>query len=254
MDRLRRVILGAAIFLVPAAVVTAQEAASAGSGLTGLIVDTASAPIAYAAVSVVRGTAGVRSDESGRFRLMGLPSGKSLIAVRRLGFDPVFFDVVIPDTSIVDVRVKMLNVAKDLSTVNISDVREPLRRVGFYERMAAGHGHFVSPAMIENRRFTRATDALGSIPNLVVDRRGSKTRVMTSNLKCEYGLVVDGMGVGEAGSRVRTTSPDDLVSASDLYAIEVYPRNRGIPPEFLGMSHEDGCGTIVIWTKGMIAR
>jgi hypothetical protein len=34
----------------------------------------------------------------------------------------------------------------------------------------------------------------------------------------------------------------------------VYPRNRGLPAQFLGMTSEDGCGTIVIWTKGMIPR
>lgn len=77
---------------------------------------------------------------------------------------------------------------------------------------------------------------------------------MTSNYRCEYALLIDGIQAGEPGSRVRTTSPDDLVSASDLYAIEVYPRNRGIPARYLGMGHEDGCGTILIWTKSMIAR
>jgi hypothetical protein len=45
-----------------------------------------------------------------------------------------------------------------------------------------------------------------------------------------------------------------MVSGTDLYAIEVYPRNRGLPAQFLGMTQEDGCGTIVIWTKQLLPR
>jgi hypothetical protein len=139
--------------------------------------------------------------------------------------------------------------------VEISDdVRTPLQREGFYERMAAGHGLFVTPEMLAAMRPARASDALLSIPNVVVNRRGSRTRITTANQQCEYALVVDRIRVGQPGSRVRTTTPDDAVSATDLYAIEVYPRNRGLPAQFLGMTAEDGCGTIVIWTKGMIPR
>jgi hypothetical protein len=149
----------------------------------------------------------------------------------------------------------MRQTARVIPTVEVNDIREPLRRVGFYERMAAGNGHFISPEYLDKIRPSRASDVLNNIPDLVVDRRGNRSRIMTSNYKCEYGLVVDGVTVGEPGSRVRTTSPDDVVSASDLYAVEVYPRNRGIPAKFLGMSsRDDGCGTVVIWTKGMIAR
>lgn len=68
------------------------------------------------------------------------------------------------------------------------------------------------------------------------------------------GLVVDKVRVGSPGSRVRTTSPDDVVSDTDIYAIEVYPRNRGLPAHFLGLAEEDACGTIVVWTKGLLLR
>jgi len=234
---------------------SAQEAARAeNSGLTGLVVDTVGLPVPFAQVAVLGNRAITAADDSGRFQLRNLPSGKLVIQVRRVGFEPVYFDLELPPAMIVAVRVKMVPAASTLNTVEIDDIREPLRRVGFYQRMAAGNGHFVSPEMIESMRPVRATDAFRSIPNLVIDRRGNKNRIMTSNLRCEYAIVIDKISVGEAGSRVRTTSPDDLLTASDLYAIEVYPRNRGLPLQFLGMSAGDGCGTIVIWTKAMIAR
>lgn len=244
----------AAVFLCAAALTHAQEQPRAGSALTGIVVDTLDAPVAFAQVSVVAGNQGSTADEDGRFRVKGLLAQRTLFEVRRIGYNPTYFQIDMPVESTVEVRVRLREMARDLAPVEVSDVRDPLRRVGFYERMAVGHGYFLTPEMIRQMRPARATDAFMNIPNLVVVRRGYRTRVLTANYRCEYALVVDKVLVGEPGSRVRTTSPDDAVSASDLYAVEVYPRNRGLPPQFLGFSHEDGCGTIVIWTKGMIPR
>lgn len=250
----RCILAGVAMLLSAFAVSQAQQPLPGKSGLSGVVIDGLDAPVAFAQVLVVDGNNGVTADEDGRFLLNGVHAGKILIEVRRIGFDPVYFDIEMPEASVVDVRVRMHQNVRELSTVSVNEVQDPLRRVGFYERMAAGNGHFLSPEMIERMRPVRATDAFMSIPNLVVDRRGNKSRVMASNFRCEYAMVIDRVLVGEAGSRVRTTSPDDLVSASDLYAVEVYPRNRGLPSQFLGLMHEDGCGTIVIWTKGMLPR
>lgn len=232
----------------------AQPGALSTSSLTGLVVDTLGAPVRYAHVLVVNGTAANTADSTGRFRLTGLSAGRHIFEVRRIGYDPVHFVVNFTDSVTIDVRVRMREVARELVAINVDDTRDPLKAVGFYKRMAEGYGHFLSPQMISEMRPIRATDAFAAIPNLVIDRRGNKSRVMTSNYRCEYGIVIDRIIVGQAGSRVHTTSPDDLVSASDLYAVEVYPRNRGLPARFLGMNHQDGCGTIVIWTKGMLPR
>ena len=228
--------------------------AAPASGLSGVVLDSLDDAVQFAVVTVGDENAGTTADENGKFRLSGLAAGKTMFRVRRVGFEPVYFEVTLPEASNVEVRIRMHKTVHVIPTVEVNDIREPLRRVGFYERMAAGNGHFITPEYLEKIRPSRASDVLNNIPDLVVDRRGAKSRIMTSNYKCEYGLIVDNVLVGEPGSRVRTTSPDDVVSASDLYAVEVYPRNRGLPAKFLGMSHEDGCGTVVIWTKGMIAR
>jgi len=231
----------------------AQTAPAATSALSGVVVDSLSDPVEFAQVLLENGTDGVTADEDGRFRLDGLSAGRVLIQVRRIGFDPVYFSVTLPEAATVEVRIRMRRNVLELSTIDIRD-GDPLRKLGFYDRMAAGNGHFVSPAMLARMRPLRATDAFTSIPNVMVDRRGNRSRLVSSNLRCEYAIVIDRVPIGRPGSRVRTTSPDDLVSASDLYAIEVYPRNRGLPVQFLGMSDEDGCGTVLIWTKGMLPR
>jgi hypothetical protein len=106
--------------------------------------------------------------------------------------------------------------------------------------------------MIAAIRPVRASDPYNVIPNVVMERRESQTRPVGASQRCEYALVVDKVRVVSPGWLVRTTSPDDVISGTDIYAIEAYPRNRGLPPHFL--TEEDGCGTIVVWTKGMLLR
>jgi hypothetical protein len=228
----------------------------ASFALTGSVIDTLGLPVPFAQVFVFGREQGTIADDDGRFRLDPLPLEKTRFAVRRIGYEPVYFDIEVPVAATVEVQVRMRQNVRILPTVDVKDnVRDPLRKEGFYERMAAGHGLFVTPEMIAAIRPVRATDALMHLPNVVVHRRGSRTRITaSSNVHCEYALVVDKIRIGQPGSRVRTTTPDDALSGMDLYAIEVYPRNRGLPAQFLGMTQEDGCGTIVIWTKGMLPR
>jgi hypothetical protein len=251
-----RIMVVAALALtgVPSAF-NGQAQSPEGFALAGIVVDSLGVGVPFAQVFVFDSQQGTVADNDGRFRLERLPLARTRFAVRRIGFAPVYFDIDAPVAATVEVQVRMHQNVPILTTVEISDdVRTPLQKEGFYTRMAAGHGLFVTPEMLAAMRPARASDALLSIPNVVVNRRGSRTRITTANLQCEYALVVDKIRVGQPGSRVRTTTPDDAVSATDLYAIEVYPRNRGLPAHFLGMTSEDGCGTIVIWTKGMIPR
>ncbi len=223
--------------------------------LTGRVVDTLGAGVPFAQVAVLDGELGTVADDDGHFRLERLPLTRTRFSIRRIGYAPVYFDVDAPVAATLEVEVRMRQNVPILTTVQVSDnARTPLEKEGFYDRMAAGQGLFVTPEMLAATRPARATDALLSIPNVVVHRRGQRTRITTASQQCEYALVVDKIRIGQPGSRVRTTTPDDAVSGMDLYAIEVYPRNRGLPAQFFGLTSEDGCGTIVIWTKQMIPR
>jgi hypothetical protein len=225
------------------------------SALAGTVVDTTGVPVPYAEVFLVATSAGTYADGDGHFRLANLRAEKTRFGVRRIGYAPVYFDIELPAAAAVSLEVRMRPTVRSLSTVEVhDDVHRLLKEEGFFDRLAAGNGLFVTPEMIAATRPSRATDALMNIPNVVVDRRGQRTRIVASNQRCEYGLIVDKMRVGVPGSRVRTTSPDDLVSGTDIFAIEVYPRNRGAPAQFVGLAGEDGCGTIVVWTKWMLRR
>ena len=248
---------GAISWSVPVGVQPQQaDAARASFSLRGTVVDTLGVPVPFAQVLVFNSAdQGTIADEDGHFRLEQLPVARTRFAARRIGYEPVYFDIEVPVAATVEVQIRLRQNVRILTTVEVKeDARDPLMREGFYDRMAAGHGLFVTPEMIAAIRPVRATDALASIPNVVVHRRGSRTRITAASQQCEYALVVDKVRVGQPGSRLRTTTPDDAVSGTDIYAIEVYPSNRGLPAQFLGMTSEDGCGTIVIWTKGMLPR
>lgn len=251
-----RQVLLAVGFLCGSSLLLGQEQRIPSFALTGSVIDTRGVPVPFAQVLVFDREQGTVADYDGRFRLDPLPLERTRFAVRRIGYEPVYFDIDAPVAATVEVQVRMRQNVRILTTVEVSDnVRDPLRKEGFYQRMAAGHGLFVTPEMIAAIRPVRATDALMNIPNVVVHRRGSRTRISGSaSMHCDYALVVDKIRIGQPGSRVRTTSPDDAVSGTDLYAIEVYPRNRGLPAQFLGMTQDDGCGTIVMWTKGLLPR
>lgn len=252
---MRNIVFAATAAVASISPMQGQAPIAATFALTGTVIDTLGVGVPFAQVVVFDGEQGTFADDDGRFRLDRLPLARTRFAVRRIGYAPVYFDVDAPVAGTLEVEVRMRQNVPILTTVQVSDnVRTPLQREGFYDRMAAGQGLFVTPEMLAATRPARATDALLTIPNVVVHRRGSRTRITTASQQCEYALVVDKIRIGQPGSRIRTTTPDDAVSGMDLYAIEVYPRNRGLPAQFLGMTSEDGCGTIVIWTKGMLPR
>ena len=115
------------------------------SGLSGVVVDTTESPVQYAVVTIGDDNVGTTADEDGKFRLSGLNFGRTLFRVRRVGYDPVTFQVTLPDSATVEVRITMRLTPRVIAPVVVNDVREPLKRVGFYERMAAGSGHFITP-------------------------------------------------------------------------------------------------------------
>lgn len=252
---MRHILFGAVAIVGSLSPAHSQAPTTGTFALAGTVIDNVGVGVPFAQVVVFDSEQGTTADNDGHFRLERLPLARTRFAVRRIGYAPVYFDVEAPVAATLEVEVRMRQNVPILTTVQVSDnARTPLEKEGFYDRMAAGQGLFVTPEMLAATRPARATDALLSIPNVVVHRRGQRTRITTASQQCEYALVVDKIRVGQPGSRLRTTTPDDAVSGMDLYAIEVYPRNRGLPAQFLGMTSEDGCGTIVIWTKQMIPR
>ena len=88
--RLRRLLPAAVSCSLLAAIASRSLAAQGTATVTGIILATGSeAPISNAQIAAQGTNRLTLSDESGRFRLTGLPAGEVTLVVRRVGFRPV---------------------------------------------------------------------------------------------------------------------------------------------------------------------
>ena len=103
MPRLWLVIPAVALCLA-APRLRAQEHSAA---LVGWIKDSSGAPVAGADVQVGGQKAVARTDSTGRFRLAPLDPGSAAVRIRRLGFEPQTFDVLLHASAVDSVSVTM---------------------------------------------------------------------------------------------------------------------------------------------------
>ena len=226
--------------------------------------------IAYANLQV-NGSRRYVSDDSGRFVVPIVITGRSTLLLRRIGFEPTEMILMeMPDTA---VRVPMRAVARTLET-QVVTVRSPYIRLdlgGFYRRMAevergARVGYFVTPEDLAMRNPQNVTDAVEQFPSI-------RLRPINNNQPDAFG-VLHGSGLPLArkfrieddtgcpltvyldrvriqpsmvGGKARDEEINTIVQPHAVAGIELYPRAVGAPPEFPPVDHK--CGVVVIWSK-----
>ncbi len=210
--------------------------------LRGTVSDAATGlPLSGVKASLEGYPAEVDGDDEGRFFLGELPGGTQILLVRRLGYAPLRVPV--------DLRVPAMNhVHVDLSRVEaLAKVQVFGRFSGrgqdrreFDERRRLGIGRVVQGKTLERRGSQALLFALQGVPNLLVQTNGPQPglRVRRGAVTCEPRLWLDGF-------RTDMTVVASL-TASEIAAVEVFPRNVGVPMRFAAW---DDCGTVLIWTK-----
>ena len=228
------------------------------AAIAGVVRDQSGKPLSGVAVMVRDRDLGTTSDDSGHFHLPGLPSGVVSFNLIRLGFAPLSFDATLLADSTVVVAIR-LRPAQQLGAVNVTAQRvsQQLGRLGFYERMRAGRGSYITPERIDSMtHVTRPSQFLQDVRGIQV-RCGSNNQCVvrtTTGPPC-LTLFVDGVYMRD------NDQLDLLVSAGSIVAIEVYERPNLVPIEFQAplppkragpglMSMAGGCGALVVWTRG----
>jgi hypothetical protein len=119
-----------------------------------------------------------------------------------------------------------------------------LIRNGFYDRMTAGLGRFITPAEIAKSPARRVSDLFYGVGRVEVVPDGGRNRVMMMNPMgpCVPPLYLDGIPVINDGDL------DAMVLLPDVEAIEVYRGSAELPLQYGGTG--GACGAILIWTKG----
>lgn len=134
-------------------------------------------------------------------------------------------------------------------SAGVSRVERLLDLRGFYDRERRGVGTFLEIDDRDRVRVSEASDYLRALPGIRIDRAREPffTRGTTGfKGMCWPLLVLNGFVVREANQSYLRF--DDVVPATDIAAIELFPGGTGAPPQFAGTG--SGCGLIMIWTRG----
>lgn len=248
-----------------------------------LLEDGTDQPVAAAQVALITAAgnaiAADQSNAAGQFALRAPRPGTYRLQIRRLGYRARMEPVEISGRGLeLDVRLEPLPVTLDPVTVEADLSLRYLEQVGFYTRQFSDFGHFITRDRIEERRPTRLTDVLSSVPGVrlvpdgrVLGRTLLQLRAATTTFGglCEPRVFIDGLIAirGDAKPVVLTPggglidelnqedprSPepavDDVVSPRDIEAIEVYRTGAEVPAQFGGMGPFTRCGVVVIWTR-----
>jgi outer membrane receptor for ferrienterochelin and colicin len=111
---------------------------------------------------------------------------------------------------------------------------------GFYARKANNRfGTFIERESFLKRNPPRASEVLRSVSGVQLQTSGRIGSVVRLH-GCKPMIYLD-------GQRVPGAELDEVVTVSDVAAIEVYPTLGAIPPQFLDLSSR--CGSIVVWLR-----
>ncbi len=205
-------------------------------------------PIAGAIVGIRDGAA-TRSDVLGAWRLGTVAAGAQTLLVRAVGYAPLSMTIAVtPQMS--PLQLAMERMQGPLDTVNVvADAAADRNLANFLERKRTrGSGTFLTEEDITSRRAVLTSDLFASVQGGITierDTLGNKFITLRSNTfrsnRCLPAIFLDGMSM----RRLTTADIDGLVRPDELFGIEVY-RAANAPVEF---SEQDGCGTILFWTK-----
>ena len=219
-----------------------QARAESLSTLAGTITDSAGRPVGFASILPDSGD-GVLALADGSFRLTRVTPGSMGFLVRRIGYQPLAFEIEMPAAATVSVHLKLLPVVQDLKTVVIEGKRvsPALARAGFYDRQRqALHGIFFDEEYIKKRNVVQTTDLFQGQTSVYVSRAGAFRKMWGRGLRCPMDVFVDGVPLGDGFDLERNMPPEWIK------AIEIYPSANGVPPQF---QRSIGCGAIVVWTR-----
>lgn len=234
--------------------------------VTGVLVDDRSgAPISGARITLTGSRGGWRgealTDSAGEFRFAAVHPGAYGLRARRVGYRDTGGAVRLAADSAVELEVRMAPASVALDPVTV--VARSARRVspvlqGYYQRLARGHGRFVTRGEIEARNPVRITDLLRTLPNIAGSPGrdgigGARLSHGSSGNRCTMVFFIDAMLISQpamaAGVRGGPSDQaiDDYVHPTDIEGIEIYRGPSDTPAEFVtrGVS----CGTVVIWTR-----
>ncbi|MEP6494593.1 MAG: carboxypeptidase-like regulatory domain-containing protein [bacterium] len=227
-----------------ACALAAQVARAQGSAtISGIVRDSAAAPVRQADVSVIPGNRRARTDSTGRFVISALDAGKYTVKARHVGYVPVEWTVDLSRAGRTDVQLVLGVKLPTLDTVVVTAGRQcTLRDIeGFLCRRASTKGVFLDYTDIDDLNVNFTGDLFNNVDGFAVDvkpTRSGPVRVPMGR-RCINTLV---NGLPASWSAV----PSD---PADIMAVEIYEAPKDIPSEYNRYTWgKEQCSLIAYWT------
>jgi len=184
------------------------------------------------------------TDAEGRFTLAAVRIANYRLTAESLGYATLESTVQVMGASPFDMRIRLAPEALALEGVVVTSARSPrLAAAGFYERQGRAFGSFVTRADIEARFPFTTSDIFRTLPGVRVLSSGRGSTGILTIRGCRPDIVIDGMNLGA------NLSVDEIISPSDVEAIEVY-RGASTPVPY----SRSNCGVVVIWSADPATR
>jgi hypothetical protein len=223
--------------------------------VTLLVTDSIGNPIPFAAIG--GGSTQTITDRHGEARLPRVQAGTVKLHVRRIGFSPEMVAAVGERDTTIHVVLSPIATMLQAQVVTARSVT-PLQRTGFYDRMRDRErglltGTFILPEDIEQRKPSQISHMLHGLPGVRVDyvSRGRVGGVPRGADGCAMTIYLDGARLVTYGTQVGPSRSgdgiDQILSATTIEAIEVYPRANRAPSMYQLMNGT--CGIIALWSK-----
>lgn len=242
-------------------------AAGAGAGaqapgaiiVFGVVRNVEGVPIPGAEVWIDGTDRRVVSNDSGEYRIDGVPSGQRKVMVRRIGFHADGKKLTLAPGDTKQVQFALEGMADELDAVLVTAREGADGRMGeFWARRMVGLGVFITRAEIERRHPGQTADLFRGVLGIRVISRGNTgeaTRLVSgrqsisalprsrsaASSSCAMQYYVDGVFMTPGTFTV------DEIAPAQLEAIEVFRGPSEIPARF--RQRDTACGLVVIWTR-----
>lgn len=246
----RRFAIGLAFIFVLAPGMGAQQPDSTHRDslpaiLIGHVVDSAGTAIAGAEISLLRNES-IRAvtNDSGAFRINGVPAGANIFAVRRIGYQAATFTAVLKSGRVSRANFPLSASVQALDPVHVSDTAVVTHWLDeFNSRRTQHRGTFITREQIVAHNDRTGADILRTVPGVrVTQNRTGGTVVLfnrTVTRACVPTMYVQGMPY---------SGQIDDFNADDIEAMEVYTGVSEIPPEF-DRGNRGVCGVVAVWMR-----
>lgn len=193
------------------------------------------------------------SDSTGLFIFENVSVDRFNLVAKRIGYAEVMIGPLLMtkvDTLKLIVKLEVNGILMDEIIVQEKKIDESLKRAGYYDRKESGIGKYLSFKDLMGNTFNKTSDALKTIPNMIIrDDMGTIT-IYSSRYRTGTGLFgsenpkvvvyIDGILI-DNHDLVNTIGPKDIA------AIEFYKSSSTAPLQYSGNSRPGG--VLLIWTK-----